>query len=57
MTEAHTEELRPNLVGLGDTQQISQVGGATIEHSTSRRMILWALIAAIALALGALGVG
>jgi len=57
MTEAHTEELRPNLVGLGDTQQISQVGGAASGHSISDRMILWALIAAIALALGALAVG
>ena len=57
MTEAHTEELRPNLVELGDTQQISQIGGATSEHGTSDRMILWALIAAIVLALGALGVG
>jgi hypothetical protein len=57
MTEAHTEELRPNLVDIGDTQQFSQVGGATSEHGISDRMILWALIAAIALALGALGVG
>ena len=57
MTEAHTEELRPNLVHLGDTEQVSQVGGATSEHSISDRMILWALIAAIALALGALTVG
>ena len=57
MTEAHTEELRPNLVDIGDTQQVRQVGGATSEHGISDRMILWALIAAIALALGALGLG
>ncbi len=57
MTEAHTEELRPNLVDLGDTQQVSQVGEATSEHAISVRMILWALIAAIALSLGALAVG
>jgi Collagen triple helix repeat (20 copies) len=63
MTEAHTEELRPNLVELGDTQQISQISGAASselarsEHGLSRRMILLALITAIALALGALVVG
>ncbi len=62
MTVEHTEELRPNLVELGDTQQISQVVGATSEQATSEhgistRVHLWALIAAIALALGALGVG
>ena len=57
MTEAHTEELRPNLVDLGDTQQISQVSGVASGHSISDRMILWALIAAIVLALGALAVG
>ena len=56
-TEAHTEELRPKLVDIGDTQQVRQVGGATSEHGISDRMILWALIAAIVFALGALGLG
>jgi hypothetical protein len=54
---AQTENLRPNLVDLGDTQQMGQIDASRSEHGISNRTILWALIAAIALALAALGVG
>ena len=54
---AQTENLQPNLVDLDDTQQIGQIDASRSEHGISNRTILWALIAAIALALAALGVG
>ena len=52
-----TENLRPNLVDFGDTQQMGQIDPSRSEHGISNRAILWALISAIALALAALGVG
>ena len=57
MKVAQTENLRPNLVDLGDTQQMGQIEGSRSEHGSSNRTILWALIAAIVLALAAVGVG
>ncbi len=54
---AQTENMRPNLVDFGDTQQISQIDASRSELGISNRTILWALIAAIALALAALAVG
>ena len=54
---AQTENLQPNLVDLDDTQQIGQIDASRSEHGISNRTILWALIAAIAAALAALGVG
>ena len=53
---AQTENLRPDLVDIGDTQQMGQIDASRSEHGISNRTILWALIAAIALALAALGV-
>ena len=46
MKVAQTENLRPNLVDLGDTQQMGQIEGSRSEHGSSNRTILWALIAA-----------
>ncbi len=57
MKVAPTENLRPNLVDFGDTQQMGHIDASRSEHRISTRTILWALIAAIALALGAVGVG
>ena len=54
---AQTENMRPNLVDFGDTQQMSQINASTSEHGISNRTIFWVLIAAIALALAALAVG
>ncbi len=61
MKVAQTEELRPHLVDLGDTQQISKIGESRGQEPRdgrlSDRMILCALIVAIALALVTAGIG
>jgi hypothetical protein len=63
MDAAHADDQRAPLIGLDDTQQIHEVGPPTqsgtprAERSVSDRMVLWALLAALVLAAGALGVG
>lgn len=60
---SQTEQLRPHFVDLGDTQQMGRFAGMpgepgmTGDPSNPNRMVLWSLILAIVLALGALGVG
>ena len=56
MKVAQIEEVRPNLVDLGDTQQMGQIHGSRSEYGISNRTILGALIAAIALALVTAGI-
>ena len=61
MKVAQTENPWPNVEDLGDTQQISKIGESTRpeprDGGLSNRAILWALIAAIVLALVTAGIG
>jgi Collagen triple helix repeat (20 copies) len=60
MKVAQGDEGQATLVGLEDTQQIHRIGAPALERVPARgaddRAIMWALIVAIVLAAGALGV-
>ena len=60
MKVAQAEETPATLVGIDDTQQIRHIGPDVAEHATvgggGDRTMFWAVVAAVALAAGALGV-
>ena len=63
MKVAQADDQQPTLVGLGDTQQIREIGPATDEHGVEAKqskldwLILGGIAIAVALAAAALGMG
>lgn len=52
-----TQDLRHNIVDFGDTQQVPEVGSSTKDKGTSNAVLVWGLVVAMVVALGAVGVG